>query len=326
LTDQYGTPLGEEKVTLTVNGISYTRTTDEDGTASLAINLNSGNYTASASYVGEDGYSNASTESNITVLPTVFGEDLVKVFKNGTQYYATFLDGQGNPLDEGTEVTFNINGVMYKRYVNGDEGKAKLNINLPQGEYIITAINPETNEFATNNVTVLATIADNADLVKYYKNDSQYVVTLIGDDGDPVGAGEEVIFNINGVFYSRFTNESGQAKLTINLPSGNYTITGEYKGCKVSNNIEVLPILRADDLVVKYGESDQFIAYLVDGQGNPYPEQEVSFNIEGVIYQRTTDYDGRAILNTKIGAAVNTYYVTSTYKDFNIVNTITIVE
>ncbi|MBE6511148.1 MAG: hypothetical protein E7Z74_07825 [Methanobrevibacter millerae] len=87
----------------------------------------------------------------------------------------------------------------------------------------------------SNTSTILATI-QSRDLVKYYKNDSQYIVTLLGKDGKAVGAGETVKFNINGVFYERQTNASGQAKLSINLLPGNYIITAEYNDCAVSNN------------------------------------------------------------------------------------------
>ena len=145
------------------------------------------------------------------------------------------------------------------------------------------------------------------------------------DEGNPVGAGKDVIFNVNGIFYTRQTNESGQAKLNINLPQGNYTITAEYRGCRVSNNIEVLPVLRAENLTIKYGESDQFIAYLVDGQGRPYQGQTVFFNINGVLYNRTTDYDGRGILNIKLGAAVGYYPITSSFNGCNILNRIDII-
>ena len=322
LTDQDGNPLAKKTVILTINNVTYTRTTKDDGTASLAINLESGNYTASASYVGESGYTNASITNNITVLTTIYGNDLVKMFRNGTQYYATFLDLQGNLLVD-TKVTFNINGVMYTRTTN-QNGTAKLNINLEPGTYILTAINPVNGEMHSNNVTVLPTIGS-SDLVKYYKNESQYVVTLYGEDGKAVGAGETVTFNINGVFYTRTTNELGQAKLNINLEAGNYTITAEYKGCRVSNNIEVKSVLTAKDLVKKYGVSDQFIAYLVDGQGNPYGGQTVNFNIHGVFYERVTDSDGRAILNIRLGAASDVYIITSEYNGCRITNTITIV-
>ena len=322
LTDQDGNPLAKKTVILTINNVTYTRTTKDDGTASLAINLDSGNYTASASYVGESGYTNASITNNITVLTTIYGNDLVKMFRNGTQYYATFLDLQGNLLVD-TNVTFNINGVMYTRTTN-QNGTAKLNINLEPGTYILTAINPVNGEMHSNNVTVLPTIGS-SDLVKYYKNESQYIVTLYGADGKAVGAGESVTFNINGVFYTRTTNELGQAKLNINLEAGNYTITAEYKGCRVSNNIEVKSVLTAKDLVKKYGVSDQFIAYLVDGQGNPYGGQTVNFNIHGVFYERVTDSDGRAILNIRLGAASDVYIITSEYNGCRITNTITIV-
>ena len=322
LTDQDGNPLAKKTVILTINNVTYTRTTKDDGTASLAINLDSGNYTASASYVGESGYTNASITNNITVLTTIYGNDLVKMFRNGTQYYATFLDLQGNLLVD-TNVTFNINGVMYTRTTN-QNGTAKLNINLEPGTYILTAINPINKEMHSNNITVLPTIGS-SDLVKYYKNESQYVVTLYGEDGKAVGAGETVTFNINGVFYTRTTNELGQAKLNINLEAGNYTITAEYKGCRVSNNIEVKSVLTAKDLVKKYGVSDQFIAYLVDGQGNPYGGQTVNFNIHGVFYERVTDSDGRAILNIRLGAASDVYIITSEYNGCRITNTITIV-
>ena len=324
LVNFYGEPLANMTITFTINGVDYNRTTDENGTASMAINLPSGEYEVITTF--DPGYNKTPTvnSNSLTVLTTVFGDDLVKVYRNESQYYATFVDGQGNPLASGTEVKFNINGVWYNRKIS-ENGTAKLNINLPQGEYIITAVNPENGEMHTNNITVLSSITDNADLVKYYKNDSQYVVTVLGSDGNPVGAGENVTFNINGVMYTRQTNASGQAKLNINLQPGNYTVTAEYNGCKVSNNIEVLPVLRADDLVKKYGVSDQFIAYLVDGQGKPFEGQTVNFNINGVFYDRVTDSDGRAILNIRLGAAMDTYIITSSYNGTNIANKITIV-
>ena len=199
---------------------------------------------------------------------------------------------------------------------------AKLNINLHQGEYIITAINPSTNEYGSNIITVIAKIVENKDLVKYYKNDSQYIVRLVNDDGSYVGAGEVVTFNINGVFYNRTTNSSGYAKLNINLNPGDYIITAEYGGCKVSNNITVLPILSANDLEMSYKDGSTFNATLLDGQGNIYPNQKVSFNVNGVFYYRTTNSLGIASLN--INLMSGKYIITSSYNGYNIANTILI--
>ena len=56
---------------------------------------------------------------------------------------------------------------------------------MPAGEYIITAINLETGEMGSNKITVISRIIENNDLIKYYRNASQYTVKLIGDDGNP---------------------------------------------------------------------------------------------------------------------------------------------
>lgn len=129
-------PVENASVIINICGINYTRTTNIDGKASLAINLNPGNYSIYSLY---DYGSNAiQLNSDIEVLPTISGNDIVKIYKNDTQYYAAFLDNHGNPLAN-SEVTFNINGVFYSRKTN-ESGVARLNINLLAGEYILTAI------------------------------------------------------------------------------------------------------------------------------------------------------------------------------------------
>ena len=316
------TCIANESVIITLNGVNSTRTTDENGTIKMSINLNSGEYPVVVYYEGNYMYDPAKVNSKVTVLATVNGTDVTKVFKNATQYYATFVDGQGNYLANGTTVTFNINGVEYKRQINGSEGKAKLNVNLPQGKYIITAINPETNEMAANNITVLSKIAENSNLVKYYKNDSQYVVKIISDDGNPVGENETVTFNINGVMYERKTNASGYAKLNINLPPGDYVITAMYGGCNVANNLSVLPVLSARDLTKKYGEPTPFVTTLVDGQGAPLANATVKFNINGRLYEKITNETGQAKLN--INLIAGEYIITSSYNGANIANKVTI--
>ena len=322
LVDSKGNPIVNQSIQFTLNNVSYNRTTNGTGHASIAINLNSGEYDAYVYFDGGNGtYASETINSIITILPSVNGTDITKVYKNGTQYYATFRDANGNYLADGTAVTFNINGVYYTRYVNGN-GLAKLNINLPQGEYIITATNPSTNEYGSNIITVIGKIVENNNLVKYYKNDSQYIVRLVNDDGSYASAGEVVTFNINGVFYNRTTNSSGHAKLNINLNPGDYIITAEYGGFKVSNNITVLPILSAEDLTMSYKDGSTFDATLLDGQGNIYPNQKVSFNVNGVFYYRTTDSSGVASLN--INLMSGKYIITSSYNGYNIANTISI--
>ena len=210
---------------------------------------------------------------------------------------------------------------MYTRTIEGNEGLAKLNINLPQGSYIITATNPVTGEACANNITVIPLIVENNDLVKYYRNASQFVVKVIDSTGK-AAPGLTVTFNVNGVLYYRTSDADGYARLSINLPPGDYVITSEYGGCRVANNIKVLPVLTASDMVKKYGTPDQFVATLVDGQGRPYAGQTVSFNINGVLYNRVTDSEGHAKLNINLPAGE--YIITSSFNGCSIANNITI--
>ena len=316
VTDYEGNPLANKTVKININKVDYTRTTDANGTASMALGLPSNTYNVIVTV------DNQTANSVVIILPTVNGTDVVKMCRNSTQYYATFKDSEGNYLADGTTVRFNINGVMYDRKVSGEKGQARLNLNLPAGEYVITAINPANGEMAANNITILSTITENKDITKYYRNGTQYTVKILGADGKAVGKGVDVKFNINGVFYTRQTDESGIAKLSINLPAGDYVITAEYNGCKVANNIKVLPVLTAKDITMKYRDGTKFAATLVDGQGKPYAGQSVQFNINGVLYNRVTGSDGVAKLNINLMAGQ--YIITSSYNGSNIANKITI--
>ena len=306
-----------KKVNILINGRLYERTVNSNGFTSISLNLNSGEYRVTTSF-NDEGY-NISVTCYVVILPTIYAQDVVKVFRNATQYYAFCTDSEGNPLIN-TSVTFNINGVFYYRNTNAS-GWAKLNLNLEKGNYIITAENSITGEKIANNITIISKL-ETTDLVKYYRNASQFIVHVVGDNGSYVGAGEIVTFNINGVFYNRTTNESGYAKLNINLEPGNYTITSMYMDCSESNTIKILNVLYADDLYMHYIDGSEFVVRLVDGQGRAYPGQQVTFNINGVFYQRITNDEGEAKLNIRLQAGE--YIITSEYNGAKISNTITV--
>ena len=122
--------------------------------------------------------------------------------------------------------------------------------------------------------------------------------------------------------YERKTNESGHAKLNINLQPGDYIITAMYGGCNVANNITVKPVLSAENIEMKYRDGTKFVATLVDGQGNPFANQTIQFNINGVLYNRITNSSGQAELNINLMAGE--YIISSIYNGSAISNTIKI--
>ena len=165
-------------------------------------------------------------------------------------------------------------------------------------------------------------MTENKNIELYFRNGTGYTVKVIKQDGSVAGAGEVVKFNINGVFYERKTNENGTARLNLNLDPGEYVITAEYKECKVSNKIKVLPVLYASDLTKKFSEAKAFPVLLVDGHGKPLSGTNVTFNINGVFYVRTTNATGYANLNIRLQAGE--YIITSSYNGENIANKVTV--
>ena len=319
LRDIYGNPLANMNVTISINGRDYVKQSDENGTASLGLNLESKNYTVVTTFGGNSKYFGTRSNNTVSILSTLLSKDIVKYYRNGTQFYATVLDFKGNPLAN-TTVMFNINGVFYNKTTD-ENGTAKLNIWLRPGKYIITIFNLVTGEQAGNNVTVLSKIVENYDLVKYYKNASKFSVKILDSQGYPV-EGTIVTFNINGVFYYKETDSNGIASLAINLRPGKYVITTMYGQYDVGNNVTVLPTLQTSDLKMKYLDGSAFNARVVDGQGNPLANQIVKFNVNGVFYNKVTNDEGIASLNIRL--MKGEYIITSIYNGFETGNTIKI--
>ncbi|MDO5830951.1 MAG: lectin like domain-containing protein [Methanobrevibacter smithii] len=319
LKDINGNPLANMDVIISINGRDYVKQSDENGTVSLGLNLESKNYTVVTAFGGNSKYFGTRSNNTVSILSTLISKDIVKYYRNGTQFYATVLDFKGNPLAN-TTVMFNINGVFYNKTTD-ENGTAKLNIWLRPGKYIITIFNLVTGEQAGNNVTVLSKIVENYDLVKYYKNASKFSVKILDSQGYPV-EGTIVTFNINGVFYYKETDSNGIASLAINLRPGKYVITTMYGQYDVGNNVTVLPTLQTSDLKMKYLDGSAFNARVVDGQGNPLANQIVKFNVNGVFYNKVTNDEGIASLNIRL--MKGEYIITSIYNGFETGNTIKI--
>ena len=303
----------DSKVIFNVNGVNYTKEL-VNGKASIGINLNPGNYTITTFYHYTDGL--ATKTNNIEVLSTIQANDVVKFFRNGTQYCAKFLDGCGSPLVNAS-VTFNINGVLYKKQTD-DNGMAKLNINLRPGVYILTAMHPDTLMYGSN-ITVLSTILAN-DVVKFFRNGTQYCAKFLDGCGSPL-VNASVTFNINGVFYKKQTDDNGMARLNINLFPGEYILTAIHlNGEEKANIIKVLTTISAEDISLIENKSGVFVLKTHDGARN------VSITINGVEYIVQTDDGGVATLNVSLSKGNHAVLSKNLNSGEEIFNTIYVME
>ena len=310
--DAEGNLLTDQVIPIIINGVNYTRTTNGNGTITFPINLNAGNYTIGVT----NPVTNETASNKITVLSTLKANDLVKTYRNATQFEILVLDGQGNPLQNNV-VTFNINGVFYERTSN-EKGIAQLNINLEPKTYVITAFSGYNGETTANNITVLSSISAK-DLKKYYRNNTQYSANFTDSRGNPL-ANTNVIFNINGVFYERTTNEKGIAQLNINLEPGNYiltafnTVTQEYKAnnVQVLNKIVVKNSQSGGNVSMEYNTGAQYTVEVHEGDGSLAKNKDLTFNINGVLYKRTSNENGTASLT--INLEPGNYIITTEFE------------
>ena len=298
ITDSNGNPLANQTVTITINGVDYTRITDANGIASLAINLNPGIYTVTATFNG------TSINSTITVLSTLTSDNVIKYYKNGTQYYVTVVDGQGNPIAN-QKVYLNINGVIYERITN-ENGTARLNINLNPGNYIITVTGPN-GEMKSNNITVLSKLVSE-DLTKEYNKSATYNVTVLDDNGNPV-ANETVALNVNGVIYERVTDENGVARLNINLNPGNYIITATCGNSTTSNKITVNKMPTSVKVTSTTINKNGRLEVTVTSNGKPIAGQRVYFVYNDIAYYSISDENGVASIGIGLPEGKYTFMV-----------------
>ncbi|WP_409199298.1 carboxypeptidase regulatory-like domain-containing protein [Methanobrevibacter sp. DSM 116169] len=313
LTDGNGTGLYNKTIEFSINGNFYNRSTNTQGIAELAINLDPGNYTCTSTYYGSS--NNLTSTGIISVLTTVNGTDVEKYYRNDSQFYASFYDGQGNPLKNKT-VYFNINGVFYKRDTN-ENGLARLNINLDPNTYIITAEHPVSGLKMGYTIIVKPTIFAE-DIEKYYRNDTQFYVTVIDGKGNPI-INKNVSMNINGVFYNRTTNENGTARLNINLDPNTYVITAKHPetGLELGRLVEVLPTLITQDLKYELNYTKSFYVKVLDGEGKG-TNGTVSVSVGGHSLTKVADENGTAMFN--ITAKSGTYEVLTSYNGYTVSN------
>ena len=310
---------GTGNVIVTINGTDY-KGTVVNGTAKVIIpGLDEGTYKVVTFYTGDNKYDSMIVNGTITVnkntKTTLTMDNLVKYFNGPQKLMAKLVDGFGNPIANAT-VYFTINGKVYAR-ITDENGTASIAIRLLPSEYKASALFNGTDDYdmAAVNASVLVknTILGN-DTTLYFRNGTQYVAKFLDSNGKAL-ANTDVKFNINGVFYTRVTDENGIARLNIRLDPASYIITAynPVTGEQKANEVTVLPRIIAEDLSMKYLDGSTFNAALVDGQGKAISGVNITFNINGVFYHRTTDADGVTKLNIRL--MPGEYIITSMYDE-----------
>ena len=277
------------------------------------------------------------TVGSITIQAVLTAEDLVMTYKDGSAWNVTLTDGT-NPISSAT-VKIGIVGKVYTLVTDAD-GVASLPINLVAGTYAVNATfdGDDTYEgsFANATVTVnkAAAVLSGENFEMSYKDGSSWNVTLTDANNNAI-AGVKVAFGIEGRVYNIKTDDSGVAKLTINLAPGTYDLnasfsSNQYEAETITATVTVNKatlVLSAEDLVMTVKDGSSWNVTLTDANGNAIANTYIKFTISGKTYNRKTDANGVASL--QINLPVGTYDVSAEFEDAKyeaaaISNTITV--
>lgn len=333
IVDGSNNPIKSKSIVIRINGVDYNRTTDSDGYAQLNINLGVGQYTCTVTVSGDSIYTsvNKSVLVNVVsskVTPSLVVDNLTKILGTNVPLKARLVYNN-NPIQNKT-VIFKVNGVDYTRTTNID-GEVSLNINLNVGSYPVTVtnVNDDTFNVVSKSVTVKVT-ADKSlpkltcnGLTKTY-GESTPLTANLSINGQAL-VNREIIINLNGVDYTRTTDNNGNISLNVNLNAGTYTVKltrpseQYYGGVTTTATIKInkaQPKVYAYDLEKKYRFPDAYTVELHDVEDRPLANRRIDLEINGIVYNRVTDNDGVATLNINLlpdlyGIKITTYEETN---------------
>lgn len=298
LMDSNGNGIANQLLIFDIENIkAYTLKTNENGVASLPINLRVGTYTINVIFEGNSLYDSSNDVATLKVIPSIVGKDLIKYYRNGTPYSVTVM-GKDKPL-AGANVSFTIPGKTYYAITN-KEGIASLAINLNPGTYTIIAKNLLDDTSCTNMIRVLSTLTTN-NLTKGYLDNYHFSVTVVNGFGSP-SIGTKVNFTIPGKTYTKITNNQGIATLPIGLREGTYTIitTNQNDGLKCTNTIKVVTGLNTYIKPNIYLVDNKILITIYNTLNHTIPNLNVTLTVDGRNYTDSSDINGIAIFNNTL--------------------------
>ena len=302
--DNYGNPLKNTLVKITVNGKSYSKKTNNKGIATLAMNYNPGTYRVVA-INPVTGYESATT---FKILSTISSGDLKKVKGDSRKFVAKFFKSSGKPLAN-KAVKVKVNGIVKKVKTNS-KGKVKLSLNnLKKGTYKVICYNNDglskSQTVKVYNIAKTKLTVNTSSFHTFLPNDTRTVkIKLSTSLGGDSKSGKTVKIKLNGKTYSRKTDSKGVINFNLPENKGFFTVTYSYGGDKffksseISNQITLLETTKTT-LKVKgtsrfgYGANTLLMVAYTAGDV-PLAKKKVTFTINGKTYTNTTNNNGIA--------------------------------
>ncbi len=295
------TILSNKTINFVINKVNYTATTDENGVASVNLNLNPGNYVAKLYFNGDDAYESSNITKDFKVSATIKASNLSKYYKGTVQYSATFFNSQGNRLAN-RWVNITVKGKVYTKKTN-NKGVASLPIDFKPGTYKIIAVDPITGYKLTTTFKILSTISASS-FKKVLGDSKKFNAKFYKSDGKAL-AKKYVKVKINGKTNKVKTNANGWISLSLKkYKTGTYNFVC-YNNDGLSNTytVKIYKIATSKLTTRSYtllpkDKKEVYIKLSTSLDDDSNSGKIVKIKINGKTYSKKTD--GKGIINFKL--------------------------
>ena len=297
--------------------------------------LEEGTYTVIATYNGDKNYFNSTCNyllnvSKIRALLTVEIKD--RNVNDTISINAKLISANNEKLSGNVTVT--IGSKTYK--VSIKNGTGSLNIGkMDIGNYSFTAKYEGSTNYSEASSSGEFKVIDNflnakleyKDFREYYNAKKQLVIKLVDSNNKPI-SGETIYFCLKQKAYKVTTDSDGNAKITINLNSGDYDCDIIFNESKSYHNLSgkikvtVLKTVQASDLTKKYNTSGQYLAIFYNPNGKALGNAKVQLTITKKKYNFTTLANGVLRININLNPGKYTIKATNPVSGETVKNTI----
>ena len=309
-------PTANANVIITINGVNYTKSTDNNGKISMDINnLDAGVYGVVVKY-------NSITANSVIIVNQLSTNIDLSFVKHSSDNVT--LTAKITPSVTG-ELVFTVKGNDYK--VNITAGKALLNLaGLDDGNYSAMAVYKGDVNYKSSTSNTVSFIVDKnsvfiyaPEVTKEYGGAEKFNITLTKYNV-PV-ADANVKITIDGVdYYNKITNSEGKISMNISdLNVGVYDVVVNYDSVSVKSVITVNLVSTKmswvpSQLTTVYNVNKNLVATLIDSNGNPIVNSKVTINFSnGKTLTPTTNAKGQVTISTNGLTPVKTYTASITF-------------
>lgn len=238
LKDRKGNAVKGKEIEINLNGTNHSLTTDDDGKATLTIDLIPGNYTAEIVFVGDGGYLSSCANASIImnqIDSQITAPSISTTYNVAKNLAVTLKDEKGNVL-AGQNVIVSLNSKIYNKTTDAN-GQIKISVNLPAKKYSAKITFAGSDIYKSSAKTAKVTVKKatpklTASSKKFKaKSKTKKVTVTFKSNKNKLIKNSIIRLKVNKKTYKAKTNSKGIAAFNVKLTKkGKYSAVFKYAG------------------------------------------------------------------------------------------------